>query len=61
VTPGALVDGLRVIKEGLAPDDSVVVNGMARVRPGAKVTPQKADKAPSQSNPARRSTSTEPG
>jgi multidrug efflux system membrane fusion protein len=61
VTPGALVDGLRVIKEGLAPDDSVVVNGMALIRPGAKVTPQKADKAPGQSNPARRSTSTEPG
>jgi RND family efflux transporter MFP subunit len=40
VTPGALVDGLRVIKEGLGPGDNVIVNGMARVRPGAKVNPQ---------------------
>lgn len=61
VTPGALVDGLRVIKEGLAPDDRVIVNGMARVRPGAKVTPQKADKTPGQPNPAQRSSSAKPG
>jgi RND family efflux transporter MFP subunit len=40
VTPGALLDGLRVIKEGLTLGDSVIVNGMARVRPGAKVNPQ---------------------
>jgi RND family efflux transporter MFP subunit len=61
VTTGALVDGLRVIKEGLAPDDKVIVNGMARVRPGAKVTPQKDDKAPSQPNPAQRNSNTKPG
>ncbi len=36
VTP----DGLRVIKDGLAPDDRVIVNGLMRVRAGAKVTPQ---------------------
>ena len=41
VTLGQLVDGkLRVIKEGLGPDDKVIVNGIARVRPGQVVNPQ---------------------
>lgn len=41
VTLGQLVDGkLRVIKEGLSPDDKVIVNGIARVRPGQVVNPQ---------------------
>ena len=35
-----LVGNLRVIKDGLKPEDRVVVNGMMRARPGAKVTPQ---------------------
>jgi multidrug efflux system membrane fusion protein len=39
VTLGPLVDGLRVVRDGLEPDDLVVVNGLQRVRPGAKVTP----------------------
>jgi RND family efflux transporter MFP subunit len=33
-------DGLRVIKDGLGPDDRVIVNGLLRARPGQKVTPQ---------------------
>jgi RND family efflux transporter MFP subunit len=44
VTP----DGLRVIKDGLAPDDRVIVNGLMRVRPGAKVTPQEQGAQPQQ-------------
>jgi hypothetical protein len=40
VTLGPVVDGLRVIKEGLAPDDRVIVAGLMRARPGTKVTPQ---------------------
>lgn len=40
VTLGQLVDGLRVIKDGLSANDRVIVNGVARVRPGAKVRPQ---------------------
>jgi membrane fusion protein, multidrug efflux system len=40
VTLGQLVDGLRVIKSGLKADDRVVINGLMRVRPGVKVTPQ---------------------
>jgi membrane fusion protein, multidrug efflux system len=42
VTLGPLVDGLRVITAGLNADDTVIVNGLMRVRPGAKVTPQQA-------------------
>ncbi len=40
VTLGPLADNLRVIKDGLKPDDRVVVNGLVRARPGAKVTPE---------------------
>ena len=43
VTLGPIVDGLRVVREGLAATDQVVLNGLANpmVRPGAKVAPQK--------------------
>ena len=38
---GELTDGnMRAIKEGLKPDDHVVVNGIMRARPGQKVTPE---------------------
>ena len=37
---GPLVDGLRVVREGLEPSDVIVVNGLQRVRPGTPVTPQ---------------------
>lgn len=40
VTLGPLDGELRVIKSGLAADDALIVNGIARVRPGQKVTPQ---------------------
>ncbi|AGF79082.1 RND family efflux transporter, MFP subunit [Desulfocapsa sulfexigens DSM 10523] len=39
---GALVDGFRVIRKGIIKDDMVVVNGVQRARPGAKVTPKTA-------------------
>jgi hypothetical protein len=38
VALGQVLDGLRVIKEGLSADDRVVINGLMRVRPGQKVT-----------------------
>jgi RND family efflux transporter MFP subunit len=37
-------DGLRIIKDGLGPDDRVIVNGLLRARPGQKVTPQEEGK-----------------
>ena len=40
VQTGRLVDGLRVITEGLRADDRVVVIGLQRARPGANVDPQ---------------------
>lgn len=40
VTLGQLDGKLRVIKDGLDPNDLVIVNGMARTRPGIKVTPK---------------------
>src|ERR1019366_9141830 len=37
-------DNLRVIKDGLGPDDRVIVNGLLRARPGQKLTPQEGGK-----------------
>ena len=42
VTLGPLDEGLRVIRDGLKPEDKVIVNGIQRARVGAKVTPQTA-------------------
>jgi multidrug efflux system membrane fusion protein len=39
VTLGPLVDGLRVVRSGLTAGESVVIDGLQRIRPGAKVTP----------------------
>lgn len=41
VTLGPVVDGLRVISSGLDSSDDVVISGLMRVRPGAKVTPER--------------------
>jgi RND family efflux transporter MFP subunit len=52
VTLGPLVeDNLRVIKEGITADDRVVINGLMRVRPGMKVTPQEQGAAPVAAGP----------
>lgn len=40
---GQLVDGLSVIEEGVQPGEWVVVNGLQRARPGAKVDPEQTD------------------
>jgi multidrug efflux system membrane fusion protein len=40
---GALMDGMRVVREGLKGSEDVIVNGQARVRPGI---PVKAERAP---------------
>jgi multidrug efflux system membrane fusion protein len=37
---GPLVDGLRVVREGLKADDVILVKGLQQVRPGMPVTPQ---------------------
>src|SRR5215218_1847231 len=37
---GPRIDGYRVIRDGLTGNETVVVNGLVRARPGAPVTPQ---------------------
>ena len=39
IQPGRIVDGLRIVRQGLKPDDVVVVSGLQRVKPGAQVKP----------------------
>jgi RND family efflux transporter MFP subunit len=46
VTLGPLDEGLRVIREGLKPEDRVIVDGLQRARVGAKVTPHVAEVKP---------------
>ncbi|WP_287334263.1 efflux RND transporter periplasmic adaptor subunit [Mesorhizobium sp.] len=40
VRTGPRIDGYRVIREGMTGDETVVVNGIVRVRPGVTVKPQ---------------------
>ena len=40
VRVGPTIDGLRVIRSGIDAKDRVVIDGLVRARPGAKVTPQ---------------------
>ncbi len=40
VRPGPRNHGYRVIREGLTGDETVVINGLMRVRPGVKVKPE---------------------
>jgi RND family efflux transporter MFP subunit len=48
VTAGQLVKGMRVISKGLTEKDRVIINGLQRARPGAKIKPLTAA-APSSS------------
>ncbi len=45
VTIGALIDGMRVIEEGLTGDERYIINGLQRARPGLPVTPQTQEAA----------------
>ncbi|HYE30436.1 MAG TPA: efflux RND transporter periplasmic adaptor subunit [Methylomirabilota bacterium] len=42
VKTGPIVNGLRVVREGLQSDDRVIVTGLMSARPGLKVAPQGA-------------------
>jgi len=37
---GPKLEGLRIVRSGLAKDDRIVVNGLQRVRPGSPIDPQ---------------------
>jgi len=43
VVTGRLHDGLRIVSDGLSPDDWVIVNGLQFVRPGAPVDATRID------------------
>jgi RND family efflux transporter MFP subunit len=51
ITPGPRIDGWRVIREGLQPEDWVIVNGVQRARAGAQVDPIRQDSARAQPSP----------
>ena len=38
---GRIIDGMRIVREGLKSGDVIIVNGAQRVHPGMQVTPQK--------------------
>jgi hypothetical protein len=40
ITTGSMVDGLRIVRTGLTPEDSIIVNGLQKVRPNAVVAPK---------------------
>lgn len=50
IRPGPKSDelGLRIVRSGLSPDDRIIINGLVRARPGAKVTPQPGQIEPEQ-------------
>src|SRR5690606_36894856 len=56
VTLGDVIDGRRVITAGLTADDVVIVNGLMRVRPGMKVTPQQSSAAAASADDAKTKT-----
>jgi RND family efflux transporter MFP subunit len=45
VTLGGLLDGERIVTEGVSSTDQIVVDGQARIRPGVKVAPQTLNKS----------------
>lgn len=49
---GPMVEGLRVIRSGLKPSDKVVLDGLARLQPGAVVTPKQSAIKPRAKNAA---------
>jgi RND family efflux transporter MFP subunit len=58
VRPGRLIDGLRVIREGLSRADRVVISGVQRARPGRKVKVTDGAVTPFPSGVSRGETST---
>lgn len=48
---GPRIDGYRVVRSGLKGDETIVVNGILRVRPGAKLAPKMTELPPSRIPP----------
>jgi RND family efflux transporter MFP subunit len=52
VTLGPVVDGLRVVREGLKPGENIIVDGLPRVHPGIVVNPKQMAMVPDESKAA---------
>ena len=52
VRPGPKELGLRIIRSGLQPTDTVIINGLVRARAGAKVTPEQGKIEPVEERPS---------
>lgn len=46
VRPGPRIDGYRVIREGLDGSETLVIEGLARARPGTRVSPERIELPP---------------
>jgi multidrug efflux system membrane fusion protein len=46
IQPGPRIDGYRLVRDGLKGDETIVIAGIQRVRPGAKVTAQMQELPP---------------
>jgi RND family efflux transporter MFP subunit len=44
---GPLIDGLRVVRSGLGPEERVIIGGLHRARPGSRVTAEQGRIGPS--------------
>ena len=51
---GPRIDGYRVIRDGLKGDETLVVSGLVRVRPGMQIQPQTTTLPPSREPAAER-------
>jgi multidrug efflux system membrane fusion protein len=49
VRVGGKIDGYRIVRKGLDGNETIVIAGLTRVRPGIKVTPEKKDLPPTRS------------
>ena len=52
ITLGSRIDGYRVVLGGLTGEETIIVNGLLRVRPGVKVTPRMTTLPPVGGQPA---------
>jgi RND family efflux transporter MFP subunit len=53
---GRMIDGLRIVREGLKVGDVIVVNGAQRVHPGMTVTPQRVSMGAAEPAPSAQQT-----
>lgn len=49
VRPGPKIDGYRLIRSGLDGTETIIINGLQRVRPGGKVTAERQELPPAKS------------